>query len=452
MSSPSKLNQLYILSLSSIAALSIVGQVFIQKQLDRQSTDIAIISAAQTRKQLCESLLKATLATRIAERNDRAAAFQSLEQTIQLWESSRHDLKQQMMPMLSQNDQAEFEAALAKLKPLSDEILSVAKLTLEPRSGNVRDRLQQATSVPRLIKTGTEFNQKIDNIITWYNQKAKDGIARLKLLEFGLLGLTLGTLLLEALLIFRPAIARLKQSLTALEQSLNNLGIEQEKSEKLLLNILPETIADRLKHSPKEIAESFTEATVLFADIVGFTELSSRLSPEDLVRRLNQIFSSFDRLAEKHGLEKIKTIGDAYMVVGGLPIPRTDHAQAIARMALDMQTELQALNRSMGENFDIRIGINSGPVVAGVIGIKKFIYDLWGDTVNIASRMESHGKPGQIQISETTYRLLNPADSNEFHCAERGVVKIKGKGDMMTYWLRSLEPEKNVADRRCAVQ
>jgi adenylate cyclase len=444
--STQNLTKLYITSLATIAALSIGGQIIIQHQLTRQSKDVTVLNAAQDRKQLCEKLLKMTMASRLAIGEERTAAIQELVQVLKTWENSQQDLKQQMQKTLSPQDLAEIEPTIAKLKPLATEILTAAKLTINADAAPIPPGLTRrnplrnpalpnpaaALSIPRLIKTGTEFNQEIDNLIRWYSQKAEDGVSRLKMLEFGLLGLTLGTLLLEGLLVFRPAIAKLKESLQTLEKTLYNLAQEQEKSEKLLLNILPEPIADRLKQRPQAIADGFAEATVLFADIVGFTELSSRLSPQELVQCLNEIFSCFDRLAEKHGLEKIKTIGDAYMVVGGLPNPRPDHAVAVARMALEMQTELQALNRSMGEKFDIRIGINTGPVVAGVIGIKKFIYDLWGDTVNIASRMESHGEPGAIHISEATHRHL----SHEFDCQSRGSIPIKGKGQMQTYWLK----------------
>lgn len=219
--------------------------------------------------------------------------------------------------------------------------------------------------------------------------------------------------------------------LEALEGSLKELKIEREKAEKLLLNILPEVIADRLKKDPHTIADNFAEATVLFADIVGFTKMAAHTSPVELVNLLNQIFSAFDRLVEQHGLEKIKTIGDAYMVVGGLPIPRPDHAEAMAEMALDMLREIEYFNQKNQVNFNMRIGINTGPVVAGVIGIKKFIYDLWGDTVNIASRMESHGLPGCIQVTEATYKCLK----EKYEFQERGVIQIKGKGEMTTYLL-----------------
>jgi PAS domain S-box-containing protein len=219
--------------------------------------------------------------------------------------------------------------------------------------------------------------------------------------------------------------------ITERKQAEDALREEQEKSENLLLNILPVAIAERLKQNETTIAEYFPEVTVLFADIVGFTALSSVMNPIDLVELLNKIFSGFDLLCEQHGLEKIKTIGDAYMAVGGLPYPRADHAEAIAQMALDMQTEIARFNGLNKKYFSIRIGIHSGPVVAGVIGIKKFIYDLWGDTVNIASRMESHGLPWRIQVSETTYNLLK----HKYLLEARGTIEVKGKGGMKTYLL-----------------
>ncbi len=206
----------------------------------------------------------------------------------------------------------------------------------------------------------------------------------------------------------------------------------QEQSDRLLLNILPEAIAERLKQDEHTIADSFEEVTVLFADLVGFTQLSSNISPHDLVEQLNKIFSTFDRLAQRLGLEKIKTIGDAYMVVGGLPTPRADHAEAIAQMALDMQQEINRFKRDNGEPFHIRIGISCGPVVAGVIGLNKFIYDLWGDTVNTASRMESHGVPDRIQVTSATYERLR----HKFIFEKRGTIQVKGKGEMVTYFLQ----------------
>lgn len=221
--------------------------------------------------------------------------------------------------------------------------------------------------------------------------------------------------------------------LDALESSTQKLVAERERAQNLLLNILPPSIAQRLGHNQDTIADSFEEATVLFADIVNFTNLSSHISPTELVSMLNEIFSRFDRLLERYGLEKIKTIGDSYMIVGGLPLIRPDHAEAVAEFALDMQQQIQEFNVQRGQSFSMRIGINTGPVVAGVIGLKKFIYDLWGDTVNIASRMESHGIPGAIQVSSATYERLK----DKYLFEERGTINVKGKGEMNTYLLKS---------------
>ncbi|GAB4341074.1 MAG: hypothetical protein OHK0047_32580 [Leptolyngbyaceae cyanobacterium] len=210
------------------------------------------------------------------------------------------------------------------------------------------------------------------------------------------------------------------------------LRLEKEKSERLLLNILPEPIADRLKDDDSAIAESYEEVSILFADIVDFTSLSAQMQPIQIVNLLNHLFSEFDHLVDRYRLEKIKTVGDAYMVAAGLPIPRKDHAHAIAQLAIDMQTAVENFATGIGEPLQLRIGINSGVVVAGVIGTKKFIYDLWGDTVNIASRMESHGEAGKIQVTEATYRLL----CNHYHFIPRGHTVIKGRGTMPTYWLQ----------------
>ncbi len=221
------------------------------------------------------------------------------------------------------------------------------------------------------------------------------------------------------------------EDITQRKQAEEALRIEQEKSEQLLLNILPKPIAERLKQDTSAIAEQFNETTIMFADIVGFTPLSAKMPPTELVKLLNQVFSLFDQLAEEHCLEKIKTIGDAYMVVGGLPVPMPNHAEAIADMALDMQKAINQFQADIGESFQIRIGINTGSVVAGVIGIKKFIYDLWGDAVNVASRMESSGIPGKIQVTTQTYERLQ----DKFLFEERGAITVKGKGEMTTYWL-----------------
>ncbi len=203
------------------------------------------------------------------------------------------------------------------------------------------------------------------------------------------------------------------------------------QSEGLLLNVLPRSIAERLKRDPGVIAERYEEVTVLFADVADFTPFAERTSPERVVGVLDEIFSAFDELTLRHGLEKIKTIGDAYMVAGGLPEARSDHAEAVAELALEMQVELAHLCKALGLGLAIRIGIDTGPVVAGVIGRHKFTYDLWGDTVNTASRMESHGVAGRIQVTEATYRHLR----DRYRFEERGEVEVKGKGRLRTYLL-----------------
>lgn len=204
---------------------------------------------------------------------------------------------------------------------------------------------------------------------------------------------------------------------------------EYERAEALLRNILPEEVAMRLKEAPQVIADEHADATILFADIVDFTAQSSRLAPAELVDRLNAVFSAFDRLALKHGVEKIKTIGDAYMVVAGLPRPRPDHAQVIVRLAHDMLAELDRINEGLSEPIRLRIGINTGPVVAGVIGQTKFAYDLWGDAVNVASRLEEIAEPGQIRIGDATQAALNGA----FPIVDLGEVELRGRGRLRTW-------------------
>jgi class 3 adenylate cyclase/CheY-like chemotaxis protein len=212
---------------------------------------------------------------------------------------------------------------------------------------------------------------------------------------------------------------------------LDQLHLAQRRSEELLLNVLPRGIVQRLTSGESAIADHFENVTVLFADLVGFTAYAARLAPRTVVQRLNEIFSAFDELVERHGVEKIKTIGDGYLAVGGLPIARPDHADAIADLAIDMQDAVARFNQRTGERLVIRTGINSGPVVAGIIGTSRFSYDLWGDTVNTASRMESHGLPGAIHISEATRRLLEARYVTE----PRGTMEVKGKGPMATHLL-----------------
>ncbi len=216
------------------------------------------------------------------------------------------------------------------------------------------------------------------------------------------------------------------------EKALAALQVEQDRSERLLLNVLPAPIAQRLKANDGVIAEHYDSVSVLFADLVGFTERSQVMVPGELVELLDRIFSAFDRHADAEGIEKIKTIGDSYMVAGGLPEPRPDHLAAVARTALAMRQEIADIATEPGCGWlAVRIGIDSGPAVAGVIGRRKFIYDLWGDTVNTASRMESHGVPGEIQVTERVAVALGDA----FAVRPRGTIEVKGKGLMTTFLL-----------------
>jgi len=220
------------------------------------------------------------------------------------------------------------------------------------------------------------------------------------------------------------ALADLAREHRALEQ-------EQAKSEDLLLNVLPEPVAARLKEDEGIIADACEGVTVLFADLVGFTSLAERLSPPDVVALLDRVFARWDALAASHGVEKIKTIGDAYMAAGGLPVPRADHAEAIAELALAMRPEVARCAAETGLALQVRIGIDTGPVVAGVIGRAKFIYDLWGDTVNTANRMESHALPGTIQVTQRAHDHLR----GRYELRPRGTIEVKGKGPMATYLL-----------------
>ena len=247
-------------------------------------------------------------------------------------------------------------------------------------------------------------------------------------------GVTLGLANLWGMLICYQMDGAARREYAAMRQlnaAMRQLSEERERSEHLLLNILPAPIAERLKASEESIAEHSDGVTVLFADIVGFTPLSARKTPRALVDLLNRIFSEFDALADAHGLEKIKTIGDAYMAVAGLPQAWPDHAPRAARMALAMRDATARVSAETGEALALRIGLHSGPVVAGVIGRRKFTYDMWGDTVNTASRMESHGLPGTIHCSEATAMLLQGA----FQLQARGAMEIKGKGEMRTFLL-----------------
>ncbi|NET54802.1 MAG: response regulator [Symploca sp. SIO2E6] len=240
---------------------------------------------------------------------------------------------------------------------------------------------------------------------------------------------------------FHPeeVLARVENQLTIrrLQQQLQekNTGLcpEQDESESLLINTQPEVIAQQFQPDTSLIAEQYEQVTILFADIVNFTSLTDRMSPQALVNLLSQIFSTFDQLTQKHGVEKIKTIGNAYMVVGGLPRLRSDHVEVMADMALELQQAITQFRVNEEKPLIMRIGINTGSVVAGVIDTTKFIYDLWGDAVSVASRMESSGEPGCIQVTAATYDFLK----DKYLLEKRGAIMVKGKGEMTTYWLKS---------------
>jgi class 3 adenylate cyclase len=243
--------------------------------------------------------------------------------------------------------------------------------------------------------------------------------------------LNIGGLSLVTYLLLRYFVQERERALKAIDRQHRLLQVERAKSERLLLNVLPQPIAERLKEREDVIADAFSHVTVLFADIVGFTPYAERFPPDTSVQTLNELFSDFDALAKQAGLEKIKTIGDAYMVAGGLPQPTPDHAEAIADLGLGMLETAAHRTLRDGDPIRLRIGIDSGPVVAGVIGQRKFSYDLWGDTVNTASRMESHGVPGHIQVTQRVRGLL----ADRFVFRERGTIEVKGKGPMRTWFL-----------------
>ncbi|NET59940.1 MAG: hypothetical protein F6K47_28465 [Symploca sp. SIO2E6] len=331
---------------------------------------------------------------------------------------------------------------------LRNAILVSSKLDATQRSEAIGYLDKYKSAATEIVK----FDQEIQDKLNDFDQKSHEVSQQLITLidsevqqaDYSIdLSIRTAKIILVAALVVAVLAAGTVAQLFA--STLKRLALEQQNSERLLLNILPKSIAERLKQEEGKIADSFTSVTVLFADIVGFTELATQISPEELVGILNIIFSEFDQLTEKHGLEKIKTIGDAYMVVGGLPEEKPDHAAAMAAMAIDMQLAIKRFSQETGNALSIRIGINTGPVVAGIIGRKKFVYDLWGDTVNIASRMESHGIPGGIQVSETTYKHLR----HQYLFKDRGSVQVKGKGQMNCYLLLSNKaPRKEAGGRR----
>ncbi|MDH5286406.1 MAG: PAS domain-containing protein, partial [Betaproteobacteria bacterium] len=304
----------------------------------------------------------------------------------------------------------------------------------------LRDRLLNSSSQARVAEMQARFESERSEREIQLLQRDREiqslELRRQALLRNALLALAVLLAVLAAVMVSRYRIKRrseaaLTEKNRLLERARREIEIERDKSEQLLLNVLPPAIAGRLKDHETTIADRYSEATILFADLVGFTRLSQRMDPDALVEMLNQVFSRFDALTDRYGLEKIKTIGDCYMVVGGVPETRSDHCAAVAAMALDMVRELAAFNAASGQSLQIRIGINTGPVVAGVIGRRKFIYDLWGDAVNTASRMESHGEPSRIHATAAVVEAIG----HLYRFEERGVIEVKGKGPMATWFL-----------------
>ena len=240
-------------------------------------------------------------------------------------------------------------------------------------------------------------------------------------------------------------VATVWYALREIRRAQEAMEVEYDRSEALLANILPESVADRLKDPGRNIiADKYDDASVLFADIAGFTERASDIAPDKLIRFLDRFYSDFDALVDKHGLEKIKVSGDSYMVVSGVPQPRSDHVEALADLALDMAETAKGLRDSRGNVLPLRIGLASGPVVAGVVGSRRFFYDVWGDAVNVASRMESTDSVGRIQVPEDVYQRLK----NDFVLQERGAVAVKGKGVMRTWYLVGRKPDTGSGDVR----
>ena len=304
----------------------------------------------------------------------------------------------------------------------------------------LRDKLLNASSQEKVAEMQTRFESERSarEIEVLQRDKAIQSLElrRQELLRDALIVATLLLAVLAAVFVSRyrlkkRAEAVLRDKNRELEIAHREVALERDKSEQLLLNVLPPAIAGRLKDREATIADRYGEATILFADLVEFTRLAQRMDAEEVVSLLNEVFTRFDALTDRYGLEKIKTIGDCYMAVGGVPERRDDHCAAVASMALEMIRELDAFNAARGQALRVRIGINTGEVVAGVIGRKKFIYDLWGDAVNMASRMESHGEPSRIQVTQAVVDAIG----DRFVFEARGEIEVKGRGTMATYFL-----------------
>ncbi|MCB9168989.1 MAG: tetratricopeptide repeat protein [Flavobacteriales bacterium] len=290
-----------------------------------------------------------------------------------------------------------------------------------------RDTLQSEENQREVLRQEYKYEYEKKEAVEQAKQEEKDAIAaqelrRQKLVRNGFMGGFLLVALFAGVFLTQR----------------NRIGKEKARSEELLLNILPEEVAEELKEKGEAEAVHIDQVTVLFTDFRGFTAMSEQMTPKDLVKDLNECFSAFDRIVEKHGIEKIKTIGDAYMAAGGLPVPNTTHALDVIQAALEMRDFIaEGKARKIAADlpyFEIRIGIHTGPVVAGIVGVKKFQYDIWGDTVNTASRMESSGEVCQVNISETTYMLVKDAPGLTFK--PRGKVQAKGKGEMVMFFVQ----------------
>ena len=292
-----------------------------------------------------------------------------------------------------------------------------------------------ANKPPSILCTPILHQSKLVGLLYLENTLTKGAFTEDRIAVLNLLTVQ-SAISLENAALYQNLEQKVRERTKELQETNELLDAEKARTENLLLNILPAGIVDRLKKGETNIADSSSDVSVLFADISNFTKYAADRTPEEVVDLLNHVFNRFDALVAERGLEKIKTIGDAYMVVSGLPVPREDHAEAIALLAKEMQDSMASLSEQTGMNeLGIRIGIHSGQVVAGVIGSSKFSYDIWGDTVNLAARMESHGKVGHIHITESFAELLKQQSSREWEYKERGHVDVKGKGQVRTFWI-----------------
>lgn len=393
-------------------------QMLIQQQMVmQQMIDHLESENRELQEQSGESLLKHQEYERYFQ--ERQAVEATLRETEERYRSIFENAIEGIFQSLPNRRYLQVNPAMAKIygyespEEFRQTVLDISTLYVQPK------RYAELNAYMQIYNEVSEFESQVyrkDGSIVWVSENirtVRDGSGQI--------------------LYFEGSVTDITERRHAEEE----LRRQRLKAERLLLNVLPQKIAERLKRGQKSIADNFSDVSVLFADLVNFTELSSEMPASDLVTLLNQIFSTFDQLVERHGTEKVKTIGDAYMAVAGMPTPNPNHADAIASLALDMQAAIQEFTSPAGRPFQLRIGIHAGPVIAGVIGTKKFSYDLWGDTVNVASRMESQGEVGRIQVTDAIYNLLR----DRYILTSRGAIDIKGKGSMVTYWLEGRRPE-----------